>query len=229
MDRYPININSITNCLRFWLKLTQMSCHRIPKKAYNMLFSLDEKGKRTWVTNVRMCLFEYGFGFVWLNQSVGDVKAFLNMFKERLIDCRWQNWEEHIQESQRFNEYKQFNSIHCVQTYLHENLNRQFRFVMAKFRFGVSDINVHYYRHRHHVEGDRLCPLCKMSREDEVHFVLCCTFYENIRRELIVGKYVRNPNLFKLNILMASRSTVTVRKLAISLYKAFKLREIING
>ena len=227
LDRYPIDINSIGNCLRFWLKLTQMDCQRIPRKAYNMLVNLDEKGKITWVTNVRVCLFQYGFGFVWVNQGVGDVKSFLKMFKERLIDCRWQNWQEHIQESQRFSVYKQFNSNHCVKTYLLEHLDYQLRFLMAKFRLGVSDINVHFYRHRNNSEKDLLCPLCNKHKEDEVHFVLCCPFYENMRRELIAEKYFRNPNTFKFNILMASESTTTTRKLAIYLYKAFKLRKLL--
>jgi hypothetical protein len=52
---------------------------RLPKKAYFMLRKLDDRGKVNWVTNVRLCLYQYGFGFVWVNQGVGGVKEFLNV------------------------------------------------------------------------------------------------------------------------------------------------------
>ena len=54
-----------------------------------MLYNLDATGKRNWVSNVRMQLFQYGFGYVWMNQGVGRVNEFIRAFRERLIDCRW--------------------------------------------------------------------------------------------------------------------------------------------
>ena len=44
-----------------------------------------------------MQLFQYGFGFVWMNPGVGRVNEFIRAFRERLIDCRWQDWEDHVQ------------------------------------------------------------------------------------------------------------------------------------
>ena len=46
---------------------------RIPFKAYKMLYELDVRGKKHWVTDVRVCLYKYGFGDVWLSHGVGDV------------------------------------------------------------------------------------------------------------------------------------------------------------
>ena len=37
-----------------------------------MLYNLDARGKRNWVSNVRMQLFQYGFGFIWMNQGVEE-------------------------------------------------------------------------------------------------------------------------------------------------------------
>ena len=31
---------------------------------------------------------------------------------------------------------------------------------------------------------DRICPICKIETEDEAHFLLKCTFYEEKRSEL---------------------------------------------
>ena len=52
-----------------------MEPYRLPRKAYLMLYALDERGKHTWATNVRLCLFQNGFGYAWLSQGVGDEKS----------------------------------------------------------------------------------------------------------------------------------------------------------
>ena len=198
---------------------------RLPKKAYLLLKRLDDKGKITWVTDVRKCLFLYGFGFVWLNQGVDNVKEFLSHFKMRMIDCRWQNWNEHIENSDRFEMYRMFsNSMHCVQTYLLVSMDRHLKFVLTKFRFGVSDINSHFYRYKSNYNA--LCQLCKEAVEDDVHFVLCCPFFMELRKEFIPEKFFRMPCKFRLAILMSSKSESLIKKVSIYLYKAFKMREL---
>ena len=60
-DKFPITLNSAVRCIRCWLKLERMGEDRLPHKAYMMLYNLDARGKRNWVSNVRMQLFQYGF------------------------------------------------------------------------------------------------------------------------------------------------------------------------
>ena len=50
-----------------------------------MLYNLHARGKRNWASNVRMQLFQYGFGFVWMNQGVEVVSDFIRVFRKRLI------------------------------------------------------------------------------------------------------------------------------------------------
>ena len=145
-DRFPITLNSAVRGIRYWLKLTCMGEDRLPHKAYMMLYNLDARGKRNWVSNVRMQLFQYGFGFVWMNQGVGRVNEFIRAFRERLIDCRWQDWEDHVQTSDRFSMYRNFNSIsHCTKTYITMNMDRHLKRIMI---IGVSELFLHYHRYR---------------------------------------------------------------------------------
>ena len=54
-----------------------------------------------------------------MNQGMGRVNEFIRAFREGLIDCRWQNWEDHVQTSDRFSMYINFNSIsHRTKTYI---------------------------------------------------------------------------------------------------------------
>ena len=48
----------------------------------------NERGKRNWASNVRCKLYQCGFGFVWLYQSVKEMNQFLHVFRERLVVCR---------------------------------------------------------------------------------------------------------------------------------------------
>ena len=82
-----------------------------------------------------------------MNQGVERVNEFIRAFRKRLIDCRWHNWEDHVQTSDRFSMYRNFNSIsHCTKTYITMNIDRHLKRIMTKFRFDVIELSVHYYR-----------------------------------------------------------------------------------
>jgi hypothetical protein len=226
-NRHPIVINCVINTIRYWLKILNMGNNRLPKKAYMMIKTLDERGKETWATNVRLCLFRYGFGYVWLNQGVGSVRVFLKTLKQRLIDMRWQEWTGHIEDSERFKTFRMCGSMnHKLPVYLNMNIDKYLKFNMTKFRFGVSDIAVHYAKYRFYGNVNLLCPVCLEAEENEIHFILVCPFYQNIRKELIPAKFTRSPNAFKLLLLFSSRNENLILKLCVYMYKAFKMREI---
>eukprot|EP00745_Piridium_sociabile_P029819 TRINITY_DN4926_c0_g2_i11.p1 TRINITY_DN4926_c0_g2~~TRINITY_DN4926_c0_g2_i11.p1 ORF type:complete len:208 (+),score=2.80 TRINITY_DN4926_c0_g2_i11:126-749(+) len=192
-NRYPIYINAAVRCIRYWLRIAQMDGFRLPYIAYRTLCELDSRGKKNWVSNVRLCLFENGFGHVWLNQGVGCDASFVSAFRQRLIDCRWQNWNQHICNSERFDIYRTFCVSHDVKPYLSMNLDRHMKYVTTKFRLGISDLTVHRYRYQNVNDDNLICPMCKKSKEDEVHFVLCCESLNDIREHFIHPKYYRNP------------------------------------
>ena len=112
---------------------------------YRMLQELDARGERNWVSNVRCELNRFGSGYVWLNQGVEGINQFLHVLHERLIVCRWQEWNSHVQISDRFSVCRTFCTIHDMKMYLKLNIDRHLKFIMTRFRLGISDIAVHYY------------------------------------------------------------------------------------
>ena len=226
LNRFPITINLTVSCVRYWLKLLSMDQHRIPRKAYNMLKHLDERGKQTWATRVRVVLFQNGFGYAWLNQGVGNCALFLKQFKQTLIDSRWQVCNAHIDNSNRFNIYRLFRSLHSLPLYLQLNMDRQLKYIMSKFRFGFSDIAVHYYRYRVHSQEELMCKLCKESVENEIHFILCCKSLIHLREIFIAEKFYRNPSAFRLSLLFSSQNENVIKSLCIYIYKALNFRKV---
>ena len=71
-----------------------MNNTRYSYHCYKMLRNLDNSGRPTWATKVKAILFIYGFGYVWVNENVGDETLFLKMFKKRLLDCSKQEWQD---------------------------------------------------------------------------------------------------------------------------------------
>ena len=229
LNRHPVLVNFALCSIRYWFKLLQMNEARIPKKAYLMLYRLDGNGKKNWVTKVRECLFSYGFGYVWINQGVENINNFMCVMKQRLIDCSWQNLSERLNCSDRFRTYNMlfFNESRSIPLYLQLETNRHIKRVMTKFRFGISDLYVHFFRYREtNPDVFYLCPMCRCEEENEIHFVLCCQALNDIRHDLIKPKFYRMPSAHKFKILMSSRNETVIQNLCIFLYKAFSMREI---
>lgn len=83
--RLPLCTTYYINCIRYWCNLLTMPTHRHPKQCYNMLKSLDDAGRNCWATKIRTLLYKYGFSFIWISQDVGDVNAFIRIFKHRVV------------------------------------------------------------------------------------------------------------------------------------------------
>ena len=226
LGRYPLNVNTIIISIRYWLKVIQMGQHRLPSKSYKILFDLDQRGKVTWATSIRKCLSSYGFLTVWQNQGVGCVTTFLRCLKQRIIDCRWQDWHDELQHSDRYALYRLFKTNHCIEKYLYIDVNKYVKNALIKFRCGVSNISVHCYRHR--INVNHRCRLCNLDTEDEIHFVLVCPCLSDIRSDLIPMKYYRNPSQFKLVLLLSSQAENVIKNLATFLYLAMKRIETVS-
>ena len=88
VGRFPIQINASVRCIKYWLKLTCMDDHRLLLGAYKMLLNLDQRGKTNWVTDVRKTLCVNGFSYVWDNQGVGCLNAFIREFRDKdVLTC----------------------------------------------------------------------------------------------------------------------------------------------
>jgi hypothetical protein len=222
LGRYPIYINSYIASIRYWLKLLEMKENRLPKKCYKMLYHLDLARKSNWVTGIRNCLSRYGFQIVWENQGVGCNTSFLKCFKQRLIDCRWQEWNAHINNSDRFALYRTFKLQNTIEPYLFVEMNRFVINALTKFRCGVSPIIVHAKRFKRLTESEAACRLCKSEVENEVHIVLCCPMLLDLRKEFIPVKHYMHPSAFRLALLIATKNKSTLKNVAMFLYFSFK-------
>ena len=194
--RYPMYIDYFCNCIKYWIKLTKMNQNRFPSKCYKMLRDLDESGRITWASKVRELLFSYGFGYVWLVESVGDANLFMKNFKQRLIDCSIQDWSSAIAESGKGRHYRFISPALQVANYINYNIPIKFRISLSKLRCSVHSLNVEVGRHNDIEYNLRTCSICNsMDVEDEFHFVMKCPAYSNLR-----DIYLPNDNVDQCSV-----------------------------
>ena len=193
-----------------------------------MMLMLHQQNKITWVHFVMVTLYRHGFGYVWESpDSVGHRKLFLKMFKDRLVECSYQDWHFKINNSERFQTYSSFKVDNNCGSYLHDIRHTGMRDTLIKFRLGVSDLRCHRLRYNSSTDTCLHCPFCN-ELETELHFLFICPRYEDLRALYIPKKFYRYPSQFRFSVLMSDSCPKLTRDLACFIYKAMKRREAGN-
>ena len=139
LGRFPLGVNCCFRVIRYWFRLSKMDNSRLPYQAYKMLCTLDENGKKNWVTTVRQTLFHPEYGFVWLNHGVATEQRFIAQLKQRFIDVYSQEWLANLRGSTRFDMYILFKTSIRYETYLDSVRVKCFRGALIRFRLGITN------------------------------------------------------------------------------------------
>jgi len=149
-----------------------MSSHRYPRQTYNMVRSLDESGRITWTTHIKQLLYQFGFGYAWLANEVGDTIAFTQLFKIRVVDFAIQN----LNRSSKTLYYRNFKTRLDVERYLSINIPYLYKRALSNFRCSCHSLNIETGRHQNIDRELRHCNYCSKSNiysiEDELHMLL---------------------------------------------------------
>lgn len=106
------------------------------------------------------------------------------------------------------------------------NIPKHIRSAMAQFRCGVLPLRIETGRFRGEHATERTCKFCILDEiENEFHFLLKCTLYNNLRSELYKSvnfsnnSYLSQDNQFQTLICNFPRKTANF------IQSAFKLRQ----
>ena len=79
-------------------------------------------------------MFQYGFGYVWLSEDVGDLNIFMKTCKQRLIDCSMQDLPAIISASGKARHYRFIMLSIQVANYIFYNIPIEFRIALSKLK-----------------------------------------------------------------------------------------------
>ena len=108
-----------------------------------------------WVGLVRNLLNITGLGDYWYFQCVGNTKIFLSLFKERITDIYYQQWNEEVANTSSYRLFKSIKSRHEWEPYL-QLKNKGLRMAITKIRLSS---------HLFMIERGRWAPKAKAKNE----------------------------------------------------------------
>ncbi|MCG8044707.1 MAG: endonuclease/exonuclease/phosphatase family protein [Candidatus Thiodiazotropha taylori] len=231
--RLPLAVSYLTQCVKYWVKLTQMPNHRYPRQCYLMLRSLTEAGRMTWATHIKTLLFEHGFGYVWIADSVGNNRAFISVFMQRIKDISLQNWRRSINDSPKADHYKYFKTQLDVEKYLFVDLSFNCRRALANFRCSSHNLQIEKGRHLNIEREYRFCTFCRERCvyvvEDIFHFFMVCPLYHDLRSIYFKPSWTSLTTVHKFYSIMKLTDIESIFSKAKFIVSAFDLRKSLYG
>ena len=106
--------------------------------------------------------------------------------------------------------YKLFKNTYVIEPYCKLILPLKHRSVFAKFRCGVAPLRIKTGRYEQLVINDRICPFCKDDAETELHALLECKEYVDIRNNLfekaslIANSFIAMTDIDQMKFLFSS-------------------------
>ena len=180
-----------------------MSCERYPKKCYLLLKSHVDLGRSNWVSSIRNLLLSLGFGDVWQAQEIGNPKAFLGEFKDRLKSVSMQHIQSRIRE--KFEAYLLFHPIFCRAGYVDHVSSITKRRLLAMLRLNCFPLRKNLFLKKM-VSNDK-CENCNLNvPEDENHVLFECIFYESQRCALLPPSLLLSKNIHALYTMLHGMS-----------------------
>ena len=179
-----------------------MNCDRLTKRVFEWDYGLNVNN---WSSGAAIL-----FGNTNLLHHFSDKTACnIDIFRTRLMDMEREQWQNNLLTKPKLRTYITFKNSYEQENYLRINLSRAERSYLAQFRCGILPIRIETGRFRGEEVGERLCTLCDSeSVEDEIHFVLHCSKYADLRKDLFdYVKMVENnfgtlPDSNKLSVLL---------------------------
>ena len=219
--RLPLSIQYQKRYIKYWLELLKMSENSLLNTCYKMQVSFDKTYQKGWVTDLKQLLFSNGFGHVWISQGVGNEELFLKVMVLQMTDIARQTWSNEISASSELSTCKEFKTLLNQEKYLQVINNYFIHKQLTRFRISNHQLLIEEGRHRGIDLVDRRCKFCGMNCvENEIHFLLVCPLYHNLRLKYILipehlGFYQSYSNFIKI---MSSENEKVIRNLALFFY-----------
>ena len=194
LGRYPLVIERRIRIVKYWFNVMRKSENNcIVNSVYNEMKSSIENDANSlfWLTKLKQLLEQNGFADVWMYPGSVNVKAFIPVFKTRLIDTFLVGMRNELNASSSMSLYRELSQTFEISPYLINLNNRKYRNTIAKFRLSSHQLRIETGRHTPRIDRQlRKCFLCTNDEiEDEFHFVFICPIYQELRSQYIPRYY----------------------------------------
>ena len=225
LGQIPLGLEATKNAIKNWVRISNYKkCNNLVANSYKN--SATEN--LSWPNRIKDTLSQIGMLDKFLNK---DEKTHISSF-QRLSDIFHQNTLHDIKkESSKLRTYSLLKTEIGYENYLSQIQNIQHRTIFTKLRLSNHCLQIETGRHQRIDKNNRFCPFCPKDIEDEIHFLLHCNAYIEIRKELFEKTKIKRTNLNQIensrNFVYLLTNSELVFETARCIYRMFQCREFL--
>jgi exonuclease III len=204
---FPLRVYVNTRIIGFWGRLLTGLENKLSFIMYKAMLKLnsEDSGNFKWIENVKSILNNLGLSNVWETQSFPSLLWLKQCVLQRSKDQYTQLWFSQVAEGRKCINYRIFKSLFTIEPYL-LILPDKLRIQLSRFRCRNSRIPIEMGARSNIPRAERKCTLCQQGEVgDEFHYIFCCTFFSEQRKQLINKYYWNNPSSLKMYHLFNSK------------------------
>ena len=151
------------------------------------LSSEDAKQEHlAWFTKIKNCLAQNGILSLHIDPNRPGIKDIDVKLYNRLKDIFYQESFSSIRkENSKLRTYSLIKDQPGMEDYLKRVQNHRLRSELTKLRLSNHKLMIEVGRHQKIPLENRFCPFCSESVEDEIHFLVTCGAYKDLRKPLL--------------------------------------------
>ena len=167
---------------------------------YISLASFDFIGETNWCSHIRSLLFRANHRVVWENHRVENANRLIKLC---LINTYKVDWSIKARNSIKLRTYIKFKFEHLLEEYLFYNPDTRWMKALSRLRMSSHMLEIERGRH---VKPQKLpleqciCQRCTSnSIDDEIHFLITCSYFATQRTSLLAGSKLFNNEFDSLS------------------------------
>ena len=121
----------------------------------------------------------------WEELYRDKVQIDLNLAKEVVSETSRENWVSGVRNKPKLRTYCEIKQLFGTENYVQYYLPKKKRSLCAQIRSGILPLHIETGRWAGIDEEDRICSFCVLDEiENEIHFILHCPYYYDLRLRL---------------------------------------------
>ena len=203
----PTSVRQWKSMFLYWSKLSAMGYSGLNKRIALWASEKSSRSCKNWLYSVSQFLIATNFGhYANITEAVPSSHRFIadleNILFENFVTTWLTRINSNVGPSGRGRNkpplYKTFKQNYSVENYCKTILPVRHRAAFSKFRCGVAPIRIETGRYEGLTEDLRLCPFCNVL-ENEMHVILSCQVYDDLREPLLTKALNCEPNFYSLS------------------------------
>jgi hypothetical protein len=190
--------------LRLWNRIISLPEHSLTRQIFE--HSISNFNDKSWEGKTFKIFEELNITNLFLEAKPVDLKQ----IEPILFDILNEEWQKLIPLKPKLRTYSIIKNIFETEPYVSLNLPKYKRSVFAQIRMGILPLEIEVGRYYRKCYEERLCKICNISIEDEIHFVCDCKPLEEIRNKYLNILNVKAENSLDLFCNVINHSNIRI-------------------